>query len=136
MSLYGSRSRCSFGTARDKHFQPIYYVSRTLTAAQENYTTMEKELLAVVFTFDKFRKYLILSKVVIYTDHSALRHLLTKTDAKPELIRWILLLQEFDLETNDKKGDENLAADHLSRLENSSTKEQDDIEINDSLPEE
>ncbi|KAK5819483.1 hypothetical protein PVK06_024486 [Gossypium arboreum] len=86
------------GQQRDEHFQPIYYASKTLTAAQENYTTMEKKLLAVVFSFDKFRSYLILSKVVVYTDHSALRYLLIKTDAKPRLIRWILLLQEFDLE--------------------------------------
>ena len=80
------------GQRRDKHFQPIYYASKTLTAVQENYTTTEKELLAVLFAFDKFRSYLILSKVVVYTDHSALRYLLTKTDAKPRLIRWIHLL--------------------------------------------
>ena len=91
------------GQRRDKHFQPIYYASKTLTAAQENYTTTEKELLAVVFAFDKFRQYLILSKVIVYTDHSALRYLLTKSDVKPRLIRWILLLQEFDLEIQDKK---------------------------------
>ncbi|KAK5794433.1 hypothetical protein PVK06_035659 [Gossypium arboreum] len=120
---------------RDKHFQPIYYTRKTLTAAQENYTTTEKELLAMVFAFDKFRSYLILSKVVVYTDHSALRYLLTKTDAKPRLIRWILLLQEFDLEIQDKKGAENLAVDHLSRLEKSNTRELDDVEINDSFPE-
>src|SRR5262249_47879294 len=59
------------GQRKDKHFQPIYYTSKTLNAAQENYTTMEKELLAVVFSFDKFRSYLILSKVIVYTDHSA-----------------------------------------------------------------
>ncbi|KAK5772407.1 hypothetical protein PVK06_048695 [Gossypium arboreum] len=75
------------GQRRDKHFQPIYYASETLTATQENYTTTKKELLAVVFAFDKFRSYLILSKVVVYTDHSALRYLLTKTNAKPRLIQ-------------------------------------------------
>ena len=106
------------GQRRDKHFQPIYHASKTLTGIQENYTTTEKELLAVVFAFDKFHSYLILSKVIVYTDHSALRYLLSKTDAKPRLIKWILLLQEFDLEIRDKKGAGNLAADHLSRLEN------------------
>ncbi|KAD4888160.1 hypothetical protein E3N88_20233 [Mikania micrantha] len=105
------------GQRVDKDFHPIYYASKTLDAAQENYTTTEKELLAVVYTFDKFRLYLVLSKTVVYTDHAALRYLFAKKDAKPRLIRWILLLSEFDIEIKDKKGAENVAADHLSRLE-------------------
>ncbi|GJS88967.1 reverse transcriptase domain-containing protein [Tanacetum coccineum] len=83
-----------------------------------HYTTTEKELLAVVYAFKKFRPYLVLSKSIVYTDHSALKYLLAKQDAKPRLLWWILLLQEFDVVIRDKKGAENLAADHLSRLEN------------------
>ncbi|GKC65005.1 reverse transcriptase domain-containing protein [Tanacetum coccineum] len=77
-----------------------------------------QQLLAVVYAFEKFRPYLVLSKTIVYTDHSALKYLLAKHNAKPRLLRWILLLQEFDVIIRDKKGAENLAADHLSRLEN------------------
>ncbi|GJX50919.1 reverse transcriptase domain-containing protein [Tanacetum coccineum] len=92
------------------------YASKTMTEAQAHYTTTEKELLAVVYAFEKFRPYLVLSKSIVYTDHSALKYLLAKQDAKPRLLRWILLLQEFDVIIRDKKGAENLAADHLYRL--------------------
>ncbi|KAJ9544812.1 hypothetical protein OSB04_024519 [Centaurea solstitialis] len=106
------------GQRKNNHFQPICYASRTLNDAQENYTTTEKELIAVVFAIEKFRSYLVLSKIIVYTDHSALKYLFAKPDAKPRLIRWILPLQEFDIEVRDKRGAENLAADHLSCLEN------------------
>ncbi|GKA88281.1 reverse transcriptase domain-containing protein [Tanacetum coccineum] len=89
-----------------------------MTEAQAHYTTTEKELLAVVYAFEKFRSYLVLSKSIVYTDHSAIKYLFAKKDAKPRLMRWILLLQEFDVIIRDKKGAENLAVDHLSRLEN------------------
>ncbi|KAL6341875.1 hypothetical protein AAG906_038120 [Vitis piasezkii] len=86
----------------------IYYASKTLNEAQKNYTTTEKELLAVVFALDKFRAYLVGSFIIVFTDHSALKYLLTKQDAKARLIRWILLLQEFDLQIKDKKRVENV----------------------------
>ncbi|XP_038978648.1 uncharacterized protein LOC120108978 [Phoenix dactylifera] len=94
----------------------IYYASRTLNSAQMNYSTTEKELLAVVFALDKFCAYLIGSPITIFTDHAALKYLLAKKDAKARLIRWILLLLEFNLTIKDKKGLENGVADHLSRL--------------------
>ncbi|GJY14666.1 reverse transcriptase domain-containing protein [Tanacetum coccineum] len=106
------------GQRFDKHIKPIHYAIKTINKAQENYTTTKKELLAVVFAIDKFRQYLVLSKTIVFTDHSALRYLFTKQDTKPGLIRWILLLQEFDIEIRDKRGTKNLAADHLSRFEN------------------
>nr|GEV88428.1 reverse transcriptase domain-containing protein [Tanacetum cinerariifolium] len=106
------------GQRKTKHFQPIHYASKTIIEAQIHYTTTEKEMLVVVYAFEKFRPYLVLSKSIVYTDHLALKYLLNKQDAKPRLIRWVLLLQEFDIFIRDKKGTENLAAGHLSRLEN------------------
>ncbi|CAL8993245.1 unnamed protein product [Prunus brigantina] len=114
----------------------IYYASRTLNDAQLNYSTTEKELLAVVFALEKFRSYLVGSKVIVYSDHAALRFLLTKKDAKPRLIRWILLLQEFDLEIRDKKGSENVVADHLSRLVDENHGDGKILPLNESFPDE
>nr|GEU79781.1 reverse transcriptase domain-containing protein [Tanacetum cinerariifolium] len=105
-----------------------------MTDAQANYTTTEKELLAVVYAFEKFRPYLVLSKSIVYTDHSALKYLLNKQDAKPRLLCWVLLLQEFDITVCNKKGAENLAADHLSLLENPYQIVLDKKEINKTFP--
>ncbi|RVW44183.1 Transposon Ty3-G Gag-Pol polyprotein [Vitis vinifera] len=112
----------------------IYYASKTLNETQRNYTTTEKELLAVVFALDKFRAYLVGSFIIVFTDHSTLKYLLTKQDAKARLIRWILLLQEFDLQIKDKKGVENVVVDHLSRLVIAHNSHP--LPINDDFPEE
>ena len=86
---------------RNDHFHFIYYASKTLADTQINYTTTENELLAVVFAFD----------------NRTIKYLIAKRDAKPKLIRWIILLQDFDLEIKDRKGTKNQVADHLLRLE-------------------
>nr|GEV47816.1 reverse transcriptase domain-containing protein [Tanacetum cinerariifolium] len=85
------------GKQKTKHFQSIHYASKIMTDAQAHYTTTEKELLGVVYAFEKFRPYLIISKRIVYTDHSALKYLFSKQDAKPRLLRWVLLPQKFDI---------------------------------------
>ncbi|GJZ32924.1 reverse transcriptase domain-containing protein [Tanacetum coccineum] len=122
------------GREFNKKFLPIYYASKTKNDAQEHYTTTKLELLAVVYAFDKFRSYSVMSKTIVYTDHSTLKYLFSKQDAKPRLIRWVLLLQEFTTEITDKKGIENLAADHLLRLENLDLEELGEEAIQDSFP--
>ncbi|GJR90274.1 reverse transcriptase domain-containing protein [Tanacetum coccineum] len=122
------------GQRIEKHFRPIHYASKTMTEAESNYTTTEKEMLAVVYAFEKFRSYLIMNKSVVYTDHSALKYLFNKKDAKARLLRWVLLLQEFDFKVIDTKGAENYAADHLSRLENPYENTFDPKEITETFP--
>nr|GFA48917.1 reverse transcriptase domain-containing protein [Tanacetum cinerariifolium] len=118
----------------EKHFRPIHYASKTINQAETNYTTTEKEMLAVVYAFENFRSYLIMNKSIVYTDHSALKYLFTNKDAKARLLRWILLLQEFDFKVIDTKGAENYAADHLSRLENPYENVFDPKEIDETFP--
>ncbi|XP_057996598.1 uncharacterized protein LOC131175918 [Hevea brasiliensis] len=85
------------GQKKEKRSYAIYYANKTLDDAQVNYAITEKEFLAVVFAVEKFRAYLVGSKVIVYTDHAAIRYLMNKKETKPRLIRWVLLLQEFDL---------------------------------------
>ena len=121
------------GQRVDKKQNVIHYASKTLDSAQRNYATNEKQFLAVVFACDKFRSYIVDSKVIVHTDHAAIKYLMEKKDAKPRLIRSVLLLQEFDLHIIDRKGAENPVADNLSRLENVPD---DPVPIDDSFPNE
>ncbi|XP_072073985.1 uncharacterized protein [Arachis hypogaea] len=123
------------GQRKDNLVRVIYYASKVLNETQRNYTTTEKELLAIVFAFDKFRSYLIGAKVIVFTDHTALKYLFAKQESKPRLIRWILLLQEFDIEIRDKKGVENKVADHLSRIPHDQGGEN-DTNMNELFPDE
>jgi hypothetical protein len=111
------------GQRKEGKVHAIYYANKTLNGAQLNYATTEKEFLAVVFAFEKFRSYIVNSIVIVYTDHVSIKYLLSKKDAKPRLIRWILLLQEFDVEIRDKKGSENVVTSHLSRMNREDDKE-------------
>nr|GEX53528.1 reverse transcriptase domain-containing protein [Tanacetum cinerariifolium] len=122
------------GQRVEKHFWPIHYASKTMNQVEMNYTTTEKEMLAAVYAFEKFRSYLIMKKSVVYTDYSALKYLFAKKDAKVRLLRWILLLQEFDFKVIDTKRAENYAVDHLSRLENPYENVFDLKKINETFP--
>nr|GEU50177.1 reverse transcriptase domain-containing protein [Tanacetum cinerariifolium] len=122
------------GKRHEKHFKHIHYASKTMKDAESNYTMTEKEMLAVVYAFEKFRSYLIMNKSIVHTDHSAIKCLFAKKDTKARLLRWVLLLQEFDFKVLDTKGAENLAADHLSRLENPFENVLDPKEINGKFP--
>ena len=116
------------GQRIDKKQNAIHYASKTLDSAQKNYATAEKEFLAVVFACDKFRPYIVDSRVTIHTNHAGIKYLMENKYAKPRLIRWVLLLQEFNLHIVDRKG-----ADNLSRMENILD---DPIPVNDNFPNE
>ena len=122
------------GQRKDKKAFVIYYASKTLNSAQSNYRTTEKEFLVVVFALENFRSYIVGSPVTIFTNHAALKYLLSKQDTKPWLTRWILLYQKFNLTIKDKKGVENAVYDHLSQLVSETTSE--GLPIGDTFPDE
>ena len=95
--------RSVLGQITDKMFKAIYYARKTFNEACENYSTTENEMLAIVFACEKFRPYILGSHVIIHTDHAAIKYLMVNKEEKPRLIRWVLLLQEFDLEIKDMK---------------------------------
>ena len=105
------------GQTSDKILHPNYYAIKSPNKAQKNYTVTKQELLAVVFAFEKFFSYLFGIRVIVHTDHSTLRYLMIKKDVKLRLIRWVLMLQEFDFEVKYRKGTDNQVVDHLSQLE-------------------
>ena len=109
---------------------PIAFASKQLTDAEWNYTTTEREALAMVFSVKKFRHYLLMNKVIFFVDHMALRYLVNKLDLSGWLARWILLLTEFEYTVQYKPGKMHLQADHLSRL----SKEVGTEEIEDEFP--
>ena len=123
------------GQKDEKVFRAIYNSSKTFNETQENYSATKKEMLAMVFVCEKFRPYKLGSHVIIHTDHAAIKYLMAKKEAKPRLIRWVLLLQEFDLEIKDKRGCDNVIIDHLSRVEKTIVKEE-EMEVAKKFPDE
>ncbi|GKA66222.1 reverse transcriptase domain-containing protein [Tanacetum coccineum] len=97
------------GQRIEKHFRPIHYASKTMTEAETNYTTTEKEMLAVVYAFEKFRSYLIMNKSIVYTDHSALKYLFNKKDRQSKICLdgQYFIHEIFDFTVIDTKGAEN-----------------------------
>ena len=110
--------------------RPVAFASRQLTAAERNYSTTERECLAMVFSAKKFRHYLLMNPVVFFVDHLALRYMVNKPDLSGRVARWVLLLEELDYTVEYKPGRLHLQADHLSRLSESMGT----VDIEDELP--
>ena len=109
------RTRCS----------GLYTIPTKLSMKLKKVTLLlKKEMLAIVFACENFRPYILGSHIIIHTDHAAIKYLMAKKEAKPRLIRWVLLLQNFDIEVKDKKGCDNVMADHMSRVEKPTVQEE------------
>nr|XP_009759012.1 PREDICTED: uncharacterized protein LOC104211622 [Nicotiana sylvestris] len=113
----------------------LFDLIKTINSAKVNYTVTEKELLAIVFAIVKFCPYLMGANVIVHTNHAALHYLMIKKDSEDRLMRWMLLLQEFDIDIQERKGSENQVSDQLSRLEEEG-RPHDGLKINDSFPDE
>lgn len=120
------------GQCIDKHLHVIQYANMTPDDTQVNYTTTEKEFLAVIYSFKKFHLYLVGPMVIVWMDHAIIHYLMVKKDATPRLIHWVMMLQEFNLEIRDKKGIQNLVADHLSHIREEHPNEE--LPMEDSFP--
>ena len=100
----------------DKLPYAIYFIGKNLSKSKHNYTVTEKEMLAIVHALNKFRHYFIGYQTFVHTNHATIKYLMKKSDVNARIIRWLLLLQQFDLTIVDKPGKENGVADFLSRL--------------------
>nr|GEW59366.1 reverse transcriptase domain-containing protein [Tanacetum cinerariifolium] len=105
------------GQRQDKHFRIIHYASKTMTEAKSNYTTTEKEMLAVVYAFEKFWSYLIMNKSIVYLDHFVLKYLFAKKNSKARLLCWVLLLQEFAFKEKTKRLHDSKIKDHVFNID-------------------
>ena len=114
---------------------PTYSANKSLNGEQQSYTTTEKDQLDLVYAFEKFRAYLKGTKVIVHTKHATLRYLGAKKDAKPRLIRWVLLLQEFNFYVKNRKDCEHKVVNHLSKLE-TAKKQHSEHEIDHTFPNE
>ena len=99
------------------HMQPIYYASKTLTRTKRNYITTKWEALGIVYAVTKFR-YLLCSPFILHVDHQALIYIVNKATLIGKMARWLLLLQEFNININHTSQNENAVVDFLSRIEN------------------
>ena len=124
-----------WGKEQKNNFRAIYYASKTFNEAQENYSTTKKEILEIIFACEKFRPYILGSHVIMHIDHAEIKYLMENKDAKPRIIKWVLLLQEFDIEIKDKKGGDNVIANHLSIIE-MPIKDEREIEMEENFPDE
>eukprot|EP00253_Pinus_taeda_P003316 PITA_03316 len=123
----------ALGQVEEKLPYAIYFVSKNLSKVEMNYTVTEKEFLAVVHSLNKFQHYITSYQTFEDTDHAAIRYLMNKPDVNARIIRWLLLLQQFDLTIIDKPGKENIVADFLSRLDLPAAEEE---TVDDQMPDE